>query len=874
MAGKGSLGELALGVSRARSAKRSGVVSKSGDDDCPTIVEYVEAPWGLGQTMYPVQRVILKAYYGIPLNNKVRNVRITNWRKQEEQTFTEAGYLAWLYDQGRSNIREVVPGDHRRDLVLAVGRRSGKCILGSSLVLTDRGVLKIADLAPDSPLLPDQSSPLTVTVAQEGDGRALSSHFYNGGVKTAREFTTRLGFRLGGTDNHRVKVLYPEGDVRWKYLADIQEGDVIALAIGTNLWASGVDSPQNWDFLEVTKQREVPQQVLQSACQGVRDFLQGLLGERESVTVRYRTFAAQVQVLLLNMGVISRITLEQGAWGLQVEHPQCSGDYFFDPVVGISEKQEQVWDLTVPEGHSFVANGMVNHNTEMAAWITSYEIFKLLRKSDPQGYYGIPSGDEIKLCAVATGRDQAGELYAKAKHYFLECNLFDPYRANMTTTYSRFQTQKDIEEHGRHGEEEVTQATIKATFYSCIAKGLRGAGNIVVVLDEIAHFVSSGQSSGAEVYKAVTPSIAAFSPKDPKNRSEPIGPTEGRVVLISSPMGRDGFFYQKFRQGFDRPEAMLCVQASTWEVNPSISAEDLEVFYTDDPVSFFTEFGAEFSDRTRGWLEREEDLVACIDPSLIRLARAPARMPHFMGIDIGVTKGGDGTAVAIGHIDSNGKIVLDYLEWIRAGEGKYKDLFRLDFDDIASWLAELSKKFHITEGIMDRWAGLPMEQALHKKGLRQIISQSFTQKETTFMYKTFKDMMWDSKLRLYNWEPSESGGGGELLSAEKGDFCGYLEELLELQEEKINRYISKIEAPQTKDKHDDRSDALIRMVWLASQKLGNSKFLSGGPSGSSTYGKQPQGVGTRLSALRRARLGGSHPSRQRPGISGYKDPFR
>ena len=36
-----------------------------------------------------------------------------------------------------------------------------------------------------------------------------------------------------------------------------------------------------------------------------------------------------------------------------------------------------------------------------------------------------------------------------------------------------------------------------------MAKGLRGAGNICVILDEVAHFTESGQSGAEEVYNAV-----------------------------------------------------------------------------------------------------------------------------------------------------------------------------------------------------------------------------------------------------------------------------------------------------------------------------------------------------------------------------------
>jgi hypothetical protein len=862
---KGSLGDLTLGVSRSRSSR----VSRETElDICPNIVEFIEAPWGLQRTMFPVQRVIVKAYYGLPLDKRLKQVAITDWRRQNPQLLTEAEYLEYLYSEGRSNISEVCAGDHRRDLVLAIGRRSGKCILGDSLVLTDRGILKVRDLC-ENPV-PDSSVPLSVTVAQES-GRAQSSHFYNGGVRDVRIFTTQRGYRLGGTDNHRIKVLEKDGVVAWKYLADLQVGDVVALLCGTGLWATtGLTEEEGrklGESLGENNPLEIPPEVLCSPQAAVLSFLQAFLQtpsltQAWSFSASCRELLQQVQIALLNCGVLSTLSREGGVWELSCAGQVVAG-YFFDPVCSITESKEQVWDLTVPENHSFVANGVVNHNTEMAAWITAYEIFKLLRKPNPQFYYGIPSGDEIKLCAVATGKDQAGELYAKAKHYFLDCTLFDAYRANMTTTYSRFQTQYDIQQYGRYGEVDTPQSSVKATFYSSIAKGLRGAGNIVVVLDEIAHFVDIGQSSGSEVYKAVTPSIAAFSPKNPNNSLEALGPTEGRVILISSPFGKDGFFFQKYQQGVDRPDKMLCIQAPTWEVNPSISAEDLETFYTDDPSSFFTEFGAEFSDRTRGWLIRE-DLLKCIDPRLARSARAPAKAPHFMGIDIGVSRGGDGTAVAIGHLDKGQHVILDYMELIRAGEGKYEGQERLDFEEIADWLVSLSRKFHIVSGIMDRWAGLPMEQYLQKKGLRQVTSQLFTPKDTTFMYKTFKDLMWDDKIRLYNWQANPDGTTGELLSATDDQLCDYLLELLSLQEEKISRQVSNIEAPKSGGQHDDRSDALIRMVWLASQKMGNVKFLSGGLRGSAITqsGIYREKSSAHLAAMKRMHLGGSHPSRQ------------
>lgn len=517
--------------------------------------------------------------------------------------------------------------------------------------------------------------------------------------------------------------------------------------------------------------------------------------------------------------------------------------------------------------------GRRSGKTEIAGWIGAYETAMLLRKQNPQAYYGIGQGEEIKICSVATGKDQAAILYSKVRSHFLGCQRYHPYRANMTNTYTRFQTQYDIDTYGRYDPNASDRlATVHVTFYSCVAKGLRGAGNIVIILDEVAHFTNKGGSSAEEVYRAVGPSRASFEPKDPNDPHVSLAESDAKVILISSPLGRQGWFYKQFRTGFHNPDNVLCFQAPTWMVNPTISANFFETEYIDDPKSFYTEYGAEFDSRTLGWIENPPDLEACIDPKLRPLHHAPSKRPHYVGVDVGITKGGDGTAVAIVYITPDQKIVLAYMGWIRAGEGEYEDVQRLDFEDhIANWLLGLSRRFYFSEGLMDNAiGGVPLVQHLDKKGLKKIESKTFTPKERTEMFRNFKNMMYDQRLVLYDWEEppkdwldhhARSEWEGKLPDA---DHCGYIEELLELQEEKISRYVSKIEAPTGggEDKHDDRADALVRAVWLATQHLGTAKYVSSGRNTSN----RPTTVGTspRVVAKRKPFMSGSHPSRMIP----------
>jgi hypothetical protein len=615
------LSNIALNV--GRTTKITGLAQPTTN-----IIEFVEeAPWGLNMKLFPVQRVILKAHYGIKLDN-TKTFEITDWRRQSKRQITEVDYLKMLFAEGRSNIETVIEGDERRELILSLGRRSGKTLL--------------------------------------------------------------------------------------------------------------------------------------------------------------------------------------------------------------------------------------------AAAVAAYETYKLLLKGDPKAYYGLSATSNIQIISVATDKDQAGILYTEVSGHFRSCGFFSPYTANNTMSYARFQTPKDIEKFGRYADDPNAKASIRVTFRSCIAKGLRGVGNIVVILDEMAHFTDKGQSSAADVYNAVSPSTSTFSPKDPNNHSLAIGNNEGRILSISSPLGRQGQFYKLFQiamKGGEAGKTKLAIQAPTWEVNPSVPASEFETKYLSDPVVFFTEFGAEFTDRTKGWIERESDLMACVHPNNRPIIMPAPRTPHFVGVDVGLV--GDASAIAVGHINENAQIVLDYIDKIHAGYGDFANVERLDFDAVADWVFKLSRKYYMVKGMFDHWAGIPFQQALEKRGLKQLESVQMTKPLISEIWVNFKNMLFDKRLVLYDWPLPQNG---------ETRHCEYIQELLELQAEYQSKYVITVSAPNTEGKHDDLSDALSRMIWCASQNLGKMKYVTGAVM-SPTRGSTSDSDYRR--AFVKARRMGTSPdrraSRNRPGfISGRR----
>lgn len=502
----------------------------------------------------------------------------------------------------------------------------------------------------------------------------------------------------------------------------------------------------------------------------------------------------------------------------------------------IGEQDHMRRQLTLPIGRRA-------GKTTLSAIFASYELYRLLSLHNPQAHYGLPNGNRIQIISVATDKDQAGLLFNDVTSHMAKCEFFQPYIANNTLSYVQLRTPYDIERYGptvRHSDGKFTsfngKASIRVTFKASISKGLRGSGNIVIILDEIAHFQDKGTSSAKDIYDAITPSAAAFSPKDPNDSTRPIGPVESRVICISSPLNKSGKFYELYHLGMSRAagsENMLVIQAPTWEVNPTIESSYYREKYHEDPATFMTEHGALFSDRVRGWIEREADLLDCVRSDLRPKNYGPPRFPHQIGIDVGMV--GDGTTVAITHCEGQ-NIVLDYHEAWYAGipwkqmnphlvaplveyAKKLETVDRLDFDEIANWIHLISKRFYLTSGLFDRWNGLPLEQALHKKGLKQFRSEFFTRDERSRMFQATKLMMFDRRIVLYDWPLPKEGEAQTKHSP-------LIEELLSLQAQQMARNQILVEAPKITGAHDDVSDALVRAIWLSLERISTQKVTA------------------------------------------------
>lgn len=91
------------------------------------IISFAQAQWGLNLKLFPVQKFILKTFYGLELSNNEKNIIVPDEMNTHELgRFNEVEFMNYLIETGRTNLKEYIPGSSRRELVLCCGRRSTK----------------------------------------------------------------------------------------------------------------------------------------------------------------------------------------------------------------------------------------------------------------------------------------------------------------------------------------------------------------------------------------------------------------------------------------------------------------------------------------------------------------------------------------------------------------------------------------------------------------------------------------------------------------------------------------------------------------------------------------------------------------------------
>ena len=101
------------------------------------------------------------------------------------------------------------------------------CLVGGSLVPTERGLVRLASLGDPTG---EQWQDLGVSVSTD-EGPHEATKFYVNGLEAVVTVDTERGYRIQGTPRHRIKIAKTDGTWEWKRFSEIGEGDLVPLAL-------------------------------------------------------------------------------------------------------------------------------------------------------------------------------------------------------------------------------------------------------------------------------------------------------------------------------------------------------------------------------------------------------------------------------------------------------------------------------------------------------------------------------------------------------------------------------------------------------------------------------------------------------------------
>ena len=368
--------------------------------------------------------------------------------------------------------------------------------------------------------------------------------------------------------------------------------------------------------------------------------------------------------------------------------------------------------------------GRDSTKTFTASVIAAYVAYLWLEIPDPYYLYSgrVDLGKEVHILCVATKEQQAtvllDEIDAKISS--------SPYFKDRVVRKNNYEIELL---KGLHIQAVTSNSASEV-----------GKTAILVLFDEIGKYGEElGTRDGEEVYDSLTPSVGRFA----SNRSEflkrcagdpgleMIVRALGRVVSISTPMGKGGILWRLFLS-VPRVPSMLMYQRPTWEMNPNYprGCQYLRDQEAKNPRTFNREYGAQF----------DEALDAMFPPELV-----DACTGHAPGYDPGVTYHGcldssrrkDAFAFAIGH-QKAGRVIIDLIRYWLPQDG------RLEWARIAYEIKRECRAYQVEDLLHDGYEGEAVKLYFEDFLLHET---PFTQKYKMQIYGALEDRLFQRQIQ-------------------------------------------------------------------------------------------------------------------------------
>lgn len=484
------------------------------------------------------------------------------------------------------------------ELDVCAGQR---CITGDSLVLTATGYKRIKDLLPNA----DYGYTEKLSLVHNGKELTYMTKFFRAKAEPLYKVTLRSGLTIIGTKDHPVKT--SEGFIK---LPDLL-GKNVETPIGTNVYGSNVLT--NEQLVEYLDYDHIPDCILQATKEVQLTFLRMIGVDFGNVfRIRNPKMLNDVALLLRNMGYETTVR----STTMKVSETVYKQTYKYDRCIFVDPyAEEETYDIRVPNGSTFIANGILNHNSGKSAFfnlLVPYLTHKWVKVEKPVETLGLMSSSIlIGTCTALTWAKAQELLYDPISNAIENSKWFQQY----------FQLLDDYEE--RTG---IELYKFKDTFLSFNHKNLilntsgpnkrtlRGATRWVSIIDEIGWFPHGDdndereRASANEVYVSLDRSLKTVRKSTMKLLKEgydniPLAYGCG----ISSPSSYNDKIMELVRN-FKGSKEVLVHQAPTWEMNPLFTKEDFAKEYQDDPIKAERDFGANPPMAENAWISDVKSL--------------------------------------------------------------------------------------------------------------------------------------------------------------------------------------------------------------------------------------------------------------------------
>lgn len=484
------------------------------------------------------------------------------------------------------------------ELDVCAGQR---CITGDSLVLTSTGYRRIKDMLPGA----DYGYTHKLSLVHNGKELTYMTKFFRAKAEPLYKITLRSGLTIIGTKDHPVKT--NEGFIK---LPDLL-GKNVETPIGTNVYGSNVLT--NEQLVEYLDYDYIPDCILQATKEVQLTFLRMIGVDFGNVfRIRNPKMLNDVALLLRNMGYETTVR----STTMKVSETVYKQTYKYDRCVFVDPyAEEETFDIRVPNGSTFIANGILNHNSGKSAFfnlLVPYLTHKWLKVEKPVETLGLMSSSIlIGTCTALTWAKAQELLYEPISNAIENSRWFQQY----------FQLLDDYEE--RTG---IELYKFKDTFLSFSHKNLilntsgpnkrtlRGSTRWLSITDEIGWFPHGDdndereRASANEVYVSLDRSLKTVR----KTGLKLLQSGYDNIPLaygcsISSPSSYNDKIMELVRN-FKGSKEVLVHQAPTWEMNPLFTKEDFAKEYQDDPIKAERDFGANPPMAENAWISDVKSL--------------------------------------------------------------------------------------------------------------------------------------------------------------------------------------------------------------------------------------------------------------------------